>query len=169
MSDLFDGLIEQECIRQAMPFALIKGLIEVESNFNPKAFRREAAINDASRGLMQLLFRTAKDFETALSPDDLFDPALNIRIGTAYLKRQIHRYGGKIWHGVAAYNAGTARTASEVVRTCLARDQSTGECIRWFTAQPGEFLNQPYVEKVRAAMAKYSFDDVEDGSSSGPL
>ncbi len=169
MSDKYDGLIADEACRQGLPFELIKGLIEVESNFNPKAFRREVAINDASRGLMQLLYRTAIIIEPNIAPDDLFMPALNISIGTRYLRKQIARYGQKIWHGVSAYNAGTARIATSEQKICLARDQNTGECIRWFYAQPGEFLNQPYVDKVKAASAKYGFEDVQSGSSSGEI
>jgi soluble lytic murein transglycosylase-like protein len=169
VSSLYDGTIDLEARNTGLPFALIKGMVEVESAFNPKAFRREVAINDASRGLMQLLFRTAKMIEPNLSPDDLFDPSLNIRIGAEYLRRQIARYGGKRWHGVSAYNAGTARIATAPTTICLARDQVTGRCIHQWTAQPGDFLNQPYVDKVKTAMAKYSFDDVGSGSSSGEL
>lgn len=66
----------------------VMAVIEVESNFDPRAYRYEASINDASIGLMQVLWSTAVDrgVNPALGPAVLYDPLTNIRAGMAQLK-----------------------------------------------------------------------------------
>lgn len=64
----------------------VMAVIEVESSFNPSAYRFEPRLNDASIGLMQVLFSTAKDRGYTGGPAGLFDPLTNIRIGMAHLK-----------------------------------------------------------------------------------
>ena len=62
-------------------------------------------------GLMQLLPGTAKQLAKAeklsfSGPTTLFDPDLNIRLGTRYLSDMATRYDGSAWLASAAYNAG---------------------------------------------------------------
>jgi soluble lytic murein transglycosylase len=62
-------------------------------------------------GLMQLLPGTAKQLAKAEKIDftgatNLFDPDLNIRLGTRYLSNMAMRYDGSAWLASAAYNAG---------------------------------------------------------------
>lgn len=64
----------------------VMAIIEVESSFDPNAYRYEAKLDDASIGLMQVLYRTALDRGLAGGPAALYDPALNIRIGMRQLK-----------------------------------------------------------------------------------
>lgn len=139
-------------VRGAVTPSLVKAVIAVESGFNPKAYRAEPHIGDASRGLMQLLFRTATGLQGWQgTPQDLYDPTLNVRLGTQYLADRIRAHGGDVLAGVSAYNNGHGRRAVTATTTCLARD-SSGKCMRSFTAQPGQFLNQPYVDKVVSAL-----------------
>lgn len=80
---------------------LVKSVIWKESTFNPRAYSGKAF------GLMQLTPRTGLHVASQLkmpSPD-LYDPATNIRIGTAYLAGLIRQFG-KLEHALAAYNAG---------------------------------------------------------------
>lgn len=65
--------------------ALVLAIIEVESSFNPRAYRAEPQINDASRGLMQLLLSTARDRGYPGDEEGLFDPETNIRLGVMQL------------------------------------------------------------------------------------
>jgi len=63
-------------------------------------------------GLMQLLPGTAKQLAKVekvaySSATDLFDPDLNIRLGTRYLADMALHYDGSPWLASAAYNAGT--------------------------------------------------------------
>lgn len=78
------------------------------------AFQRKARSSANARGLMQLLFSTAK--ETAKksglrrpSRTDLYEPAVNIRIASEYLARLLKRYDGQRPLAFAAYNAGPHR------------------------------------------------------------
>src|SRR4030042_291430 len=88
-----------------IPDGLTLATIETESSFSPDAIREEPAINDASRGLMQILYGTAKQVGFTGNPDDLFDPEINIRFGTAYQAWLYKRYGD--WNAVIhAYNEG---------------------------------------------------------------
>jgi soluble lytic murein transglycosylase len=88
----------------------VAGLIRQESIFNPKA--RSSA---NAYGLMQLLLPTANrmarkylDQSANISAQQLFDPVLNIQLGTAYMKEQFDRFG-RIEFVAAAYNAGPNR------------------------------------------------------------
>lgn len=131
--DSFDTAILRESVRTGVDAALIKAVIAQESGFRPDAIRQELRLNDASRGLMQLLFKTAAWLGYAGPPEGLLDPDLNISYGAAYLAYQLQRYGGDVPAAVAAYNAGTAK-------------RTTG----------GAFTNQAYVDSVERYRAGYA-------------
>ncbi|HET9034144.1 MAG TPA: transglycosylase SLT domain-containing protein [Dokdonella sp.] len=62
-------------------------------------------------GLMQLLPGVAKKVAQGAKlpyskPSDLFDPALNIKLGTLFLGQMANKYSGSPWLASAAYNAG---------------------------------------------------------------
>lgn len=87
--------------------------IMVESAFNPAAYRYEAKLGEASYGLMQLLWSTARQMLPSLrDPTELYDPATNIQAGMMfmrwnwdYLRRRLGRDPSNAeWLG--AYNAG---------------------------------------------------------------
>ena len=91
----------------------VAGLIRQESVFNPSA--RSSA---NAYGLMQLLLptaqQTARKFGSASpvrSAADLFNPALNIELGTAYMREQLDKYG-RIEFMAVAYNAGPGRVVT---------------------------------------------------------
>jgi len=75
------------------------------------AWMTDAQSSAGAYGLMQLLPVTAQVLARKLGlpysqPDDLFDPKLNIALGTHYLAQMASRYGGAPWIASAAYNAG---------------------------------------------------------------
>lgn len=108
MTDLYDGMIRGASEAYKVPFDWIKAIIGTESGFNPTAYRAEPAINDASYGLMQLLYSTARWMGFAGEPEQLFNPAVNIDIGTKYLAYLIGRYGGDSFERIySAYNSGS--------------------------------------------------------------
>jgi len=93
----FDDIIREASATYNVPFAFIKGVIRVESSFNPFAVSRAGA-----QGLMQLMPRTAK----GLNVTDPFDPRQNIFGGTKLLRLLIDQYDGDINLVLSAYNAG---------------------------------------------------------------
>ncbi|MCH8925279.1 MAG: transglycosylase SLT domain-containing protein [Proteobacteria bacterium] len=64
-------------------------------------------------GLMQLIPATAEELAGKLEldwrgPDSLFDPVINVKLGTAYIKHLADRYGD-VSTALAAYNWGPTR------------------------------------------------------------
>lgn len=77
--------------------ALIRAVIQVESNFNRKAVSRKGA-----QGLMQLMPATVWRF----SVGDAYDPHENIGAGVRYLRKLVDQFKGDLTLALAAYNAG---------------------------------------------------------------
>src|SRR5262249_29534687 len=82
---------------------LVLSLIRQESAFNQRAQSLAGA-----RGLMQLLPATAKQMGAKRS-SQLFDPQINVKVGTKYLARKLQKYEGDVELTLAAYNAGFTR------------------------------------------------------------
>lgn len=76
---------------------LLASLVKAESGGNTRAVSRTGA-----QGLMQLMPSTARD----LGVEDSFQPAENVRGGSAYLDELLARYHDNIAMALAAYNAG---------------------------------------------------------------
>jgi soluble lytic murein transglycosylase len=99
-------LVRPEAARAGMPPGLALALIKQESGFDPGAVSRVGA-----RGLMQLMPQTGteqarKEGMKGFHPDALFVPAVNIRLGVAYLRDVLRRHHGSIEFALAHYNAG---------------------------------------------------------------
>ena len=90
-------MITEASKSHGVSFSLLKALIKIESDFNPRAISNAGAI-----GLMQIMPENIK----ALNIKDPFDPWENIMGGTRYLKQLIGRFNGKLPMALAAYNAG---------------------------------------------------------------
>ena len=71
---------------------LIFATIMVESGGNTYAIRQEPRIHDASYGLGQLLYGTARGIGYRGTPDGLFNPEVNINLIAKYHKRNFDRY-----------------------------------------------------------------------------
>jgi soluble lytic murein transglycosylase-like protein len=81
---------------------LLASLVKAESGGNPRAVSRTGA-----RGLMQLMPGTAAE----LGVKDSFEPADNVRGGTAYLDALLTSYHNNLALALAAYNAGPGAVA----------------------------------------------------------
>ena len=86
--------------------ALIAAVIYRESRFDPAAVSESGAI-----GLMQLLPETAEGIAlntggSEFVVSDLYEPELNVRYGSFYLRRLLRKYGGDLELALAAYHAG---------------------------------------------------------------
>jgi soluble lytic murein transglycosylase len=112
--DVFYPLAYWEIIRQESqtrnldPFQ-VAGLIRQETIFTTRARSPANAY-----GLMQVLVPTARltaqkqGVNRSITAESLYEPRLNIQIGTAYLREQIDKFG-RIEYVAAAYNAGPFR------------------------------------------------------------
>jgi soluble lytic murein transglycosylase len=104
----WDLIMQSSRARSLDPYQ-VAGLIRQESVFNPRA-----ASSARAYGLMQLVVPTgqltAKKYgvDRAVTAESLFEPRLNIQLGTAFFKDQIDKYG-RIEYVAAAYNAGPGR------------------------------------------------------------
>ena len=76
---------------------LLASLVKAESNGHVRAVSSAGA-----QGLMQLMPGTASE----LGVKDSFEPAQNVRGGTAYLDAMLTRYHDNLAKALAAYNAG---------------------------------------------------------------
>ena len=83
--------------KHKVDWRLVAAVLEVESNFNPRAVSPKGAL-----GLMQLMPETAKLYRVK----DPYDPAQNIEAGVRHLKMLMERYEGKLEFVLAAYNSG---------------------------------------------------------------
>jgi hypothetical protein len=118
--ETFDSLIWQAAKTYSLDPLLIKAVIAQESGYNPSAYRAEPQIGDASRGLMQVLYKTAVWLGMRGDPDQLFDAATCITYGSKYLDYQWRRYASsssRLDDTIAAYNAGTAKRTADGVYT----------------------------------------------------
>ncbi|MBQ7618094.1 MAG: transglycosylase SLT domain-containing protein [Desulfovibrio sp.] len=115
----FQYLVKNFARQHGLDPSLVNAIIYSESNFNTGTVSPRSAV-----GLMQVLPSTAAvDIHRFLhgktgqiSPSQLFDPATNIRYGTAYLRILRDQYFGQIQNAlareycmVAAYNMGPKR------------------------------------------------------------
>jgi soluble lytic murein transglycosylase-like protein len=93
MSELIDAMAAEH----ELDPALIRAVIQVESNFNRKAISPKGA-----QGLMQLMPATVWRFAVG----DVYDPHENIGAGARYLRRLLDMFQGDLTLALAAYNAG---------------------------------------------------------------
>jgi len=92
-----EKLVRAAAERHNMDPALVRAVIETESNWNPSAYSRKGA-----GGLMQLIPTTAQRY----GANDVFNPQQNIDAGVRHLKGLLERYNGNLELALAAYNAG---------------------------------------------------------------
>jgi len=93
----YEPLIDEAAARNGLDPAVLHGLIEQESGFDPSATSGAGAM-----GLTQLMPGTASSLGVA----DPLDPAESIEGGARYLSEMMARFGGNTADALAAYNAG---------------------------------------------------------------
>lgn len=100
--------VRQEARAAGIDPAWAYAIIRAES-----AWMSDARSHADAYGLMQLLPGVAKQMAKAeglpySKAQDLFDPELNVQLGTRFLGRMADKYDGSPWLASAAYNAGSA-------------------------------------------------------------
>ena len=93
----FDEHVRQAAALYQIPEQLVRAVIKVESDYDPRAVSYAGA-----RGLMQLMPETASRMQVR----DIDDPRENIFGGVRYLRVLANMFNGDLALTVAAYNAG---------------------------------------------------------------
>jgi hypothetical protein len=93
----FDEHIRQAAALYQIPEQLVRAVIKVESDYDPRAVSYAGA-----RGLMQLMPETAERMQVK----DINDPRENIFGGVRYLRVLANMFNGDLELTVAGYNAG---------------------------------------------------------------
>jgi len=107
----WDIIVQESKAKNLDPYQ-VAGLIRQETIFTTRA--RSGA---AAYGLMQVLVPTGRltarkyGVSREITAESLYEPRLNIQLGTAYLRDQIDKFG-RIEYVAAAYNAGPGRAVS---------------------------------------------------------
>lgn len=151
----FDSII-REAIKQFpnVPMYIIKGVIQTESGFKERAYNPETSVpNDASRGLMQLLFKTAQGLGFRGTPEQLFLPSTNIYYGVKLLSDNFKRAGD--WpRALSAYNGGFRPSLGFGEPINRAGVRCMGRVV-----PIGEFCNQSYVNKTLRNAAVFASEE----------
>lgn len=105
----YGHLIKSAAERYDLDPNLIFATIMIESGGNTYAIRHEPRLNDASYGLGQILYSTARGIGYTGTPTGLYDPAVNIDLIARYHKRNYDRYQQKLspQELTTAYNTGS--------------------------------------------------------------
>ena len=93
----YDAFIKEACAAYNIPPALVRAIMNAESNFDPRAMSEKGAM-----GLMQLMPATGEKMFVS----DILNPRENIMGGVRYLRVLANRFDGDMVRIVAAYNAG---------------------------------------------------------------
>ena len=104
----YDPLIARYAKANGVDGALVKAIVAAESGYEPTAVSAKGAL-----GLMQVIPETAVRYGVTgdgkrTVEQKLFDPAINISVGTRYLRDLLRLFENDLELALAAYNAGEA-------------------------------------------------------------
>jgi soluble lytic murein transglycosylase len=144
----WSAIKEQAKLRRLDPY-YVAGLIRQETIFNPQARSRANAI-----GLMQLLPSTgqfvARKYSVGggrISVADLYNPMINLQLGTGYLEQLVGEFS-RLEYVAAAYNGGPTRVSRWL------RELPAGEIEDWVESIPIS-ETRLYVQGVYRNMRHY--------------
>ena len=108
INERIDNAISVSSKKHGVDPNLIRAIIKVESDFNPKCVSKAGA-----KGLMQLMPENCKDFGVT----DPFNIEQNIEGGTREIKSYLDKYNGNVEMALMAYNGGPSRMARRGVKS----------------------------------------------------
>lgn len=138
---MFDDLINQAAINYQVPVPWIQAVIQTESSWNPNA--HNASDPSGAWGLMQILYTTARALGYTGAAEGLFDPAVNIDLGTKLLGQLRASYGDDFRRVYSAYNSGKPdlwETSSQVAAHVAT---AVGNLQQWLSTEVEAITAQP--------------------------
>ncbi|RLE39289.1 hypothetical protein DRJ17_01050 [Candidatus Woesearchaeota archaeon] len=132
----YDNLIARAATRYNVSPHDIRGIIRLESNFNPNATHRNHN-GKTARGLMQVTDNTGRS-HCGVWGQALYDPAKNIDCGTSYYSTQLKRFNSKEM-ALAAYFTGPNNVANG----------------NWNNTSDGNLTTPNYIKKVMHNIEMY--------------
>ncbi len=150
-----DASIEAAAARHNVDPNLVRAMIKVESNFNPRAVSRKGAM-----GLMQLMPGTARK----LNVSNPFDPEQNVDAGVRHLKGLMQDFGGDLSLTLAAYNAGAGAVRRNGGVPPYAETQNYVRQITRIYGGEGRIIGGPSYAPIRVKRTsdgKLTFSNVE--------
>ncbi|MBR5151953.1 MAG: lytic transglycosylase domain-containing protein [Clostridia bacterium] len=144
----YQTLVDTYAQKTGLEPEMVYAIIRTESKFDPYAVSRTGA-----RGLMQIQEETAKDCIRELkmdgiTPDALFDPEVNIRLGCYYFSKLLKRFNGNFVHAAAAYNGGLGNV-SQWIKNSENLDENGTLAVIPFPE------TKNYVKRITEAYEKY--------------
>jgi len=117
------------------------------------SFRANAKSPSAARGLLQLVYDTALKYNkkagyASINPDDLYQPSVNIAIGSTYIADLKDQFGGLYEAIAASYNGGEDNAVRWLNRS---KPKDAGV----FTSEVGFAETKNYVYKVMSNYRVY--------------
>ena len=123
----YSEYVEKYSKKYGVEKELIFAIIKNESNFNENAISKSNA-----NGLMQVMKSTAEEvankYNINLTDDNIFEPEINIEIGTIYISILLNKYGNNEL-ALAAYNAGYGNVDKWIGQNIIKSDASDVENI----------------------------------------
>ncbi|MDD3580107.1 MAG: conjugal transfer protein TraG N-terminal domain-containing protein [Desulfobacca sp.] len=154
-----------------VPEWLIRGVIQKESSFNPRALG-PVTKSGRAKGLMQLTDATAAQ----VGVTDPWNPEQNIMGGTKYLKKLLSDYDGDVKKALGSYNAGpdnvNRNPAVPFEQTRAHAFRETREFIPQALAHAHQFRQAQTQEQVYAEVPQAQAQTSPSGQASqgrGPL
>ena len=125
----YSNLVEKYSTANNLDSKLVYAIIKAESNFDPNI-----TSNSGAMGLMQIMEETAKEIAEELDYDYvtkeiLYQPEVNIMIGTRYFSNLLKAYKGNLNLALAAYNAGMGNVNKWIKEGIIKSDGSDIENI----------------------------------------
>ncbi len=132
----------------------VLALMRQESEFFSDAISSSGAL-----GLMQLLPSTAREIARkaglSFTPEKLFEPDYNMRVGSKYLDNMVNRFSGSYVLATASYNAGPGRVR-QWVNAFGYPGKSIRSIVNWIEGIPiSETRN--YVQHIMGNMQVYRY------------
>jgi soluble lytic murein transglycosylase len=150
----FDGLITKVAAEYRLDPRLVKAVVWRESRF-----QTDMVGKNGERGLMQISPIAAREWATAnaianFGPDQLFDPQINLEIGSWYLGKAMQHWNNQndaVPFALAEYNAGHSR----VDRWVRAAAQKSPQLNARVFEESIDFPSTAHY--VRTILARYDF------------